>query len=93
MEPTASWVENDFESRPVEHLKDIIDNEFECLIDIENDQEHISRSFDHVNLENLAIFMKEERISRISGVNYINGLINEDPLKYDLSTFMNFLKK
>jgi hypothetical protein len=36
--------------------------------------------------------MKEERISRISGVNYINGLINEDPLKYDLSTFMNFLK-
>jgi hypothetical protein len=24
MEPTASWVENDFESRPVEHLKDII---------------------------------------------------------------------
>lgn len=92
MEPTASWVENDFESRPVEHLKDIIDNEFECLIDIENDQEHISRSFDHVNLENLAIFMKEERISRISGVNYINGLINEDPLKYDLSKFMNFLK-
>jgi hypothetical protein len=56
--PTASWVENDFESRPVEHLKDIIDNEFECLIDIENDQEHISRSFDHVNLENLAIFKK-----------------------------------
>ena len=36
--------------------------------------------------------MKEERISRISGVNYINGLINEDPLKYDLSKFMNFLK-
>jgi hypothetical protein len=31
MEPTASWVENDFESRPVEHLKDIIDNEFQCL--------------------------------------------------------------
>jgi hypothetical protein len=29
MEPTASWVENDFERRPVEHLKDIIDNEFE----------------------------------------------------------------
>jgi hypothetical protein len=26
MEPTASWVENDFESRPVEHLKDIIDS-------------------------------------------------------------------
>jgi hypothetical protein len=26
--------------------------------------------------------MKEERISRISGVNYINGLTNEDPLKY-----------
>jgi hypothetical protein len=50
------------ESRPIEHLKDIIDNEFECLIDIENDQEHKSRSFDHVNLENLAIFMKEERI-------------------------------
>lgn len=46
MEPTASWVENDFERRPVEHLKDIIDNEFECLIDIENDQEHISRSFE-----------------------------------------------
>lgn len=46
MEPTASWVENDFESRPVEHLKDIIDNEFECLIDIENDHEHISRSFE-----------------------------------------------
>jgi hypothetical protein len=39
MEPTASWVENDFESRPVEHLKDIIDNEFECLIDIENLQQ------------------------------------------------------
>ena len=36
--------------------------------------------------------MKEERISRISGVNYINGLTNEDPLKYDLSKFMNFLK-
>jgi hypothetical protein len=53
MELTASWVENDFESRPVEHLKDIIDNEFQCLIDIENDQEHISRSFDHVNIENL----------------------------------------
>jgi hypothetical protein len=35
--------------------------------------------------------MKEERISRISGVNYINGLINEDPLKYDLSTFMNLI--
>jgi hypothetical protein len=52
MEPTASWVENDFERRPVEHLKDIIDNEFECLIDIENDQENISRSFYHVNLFN-----------------------------------------
>jgi hypothetical protein len=25
MEPRASWVENDFESRPVEHLKDIIE--------------------------------------------------------------------
>lgn len=32
--------------------------------------------------------LKEERISRISGVNYIN----EDPLKYDLCKFMNFLK-
>ena len=63
------------------------------VIDIENDQEHISRSFDHVNIENLAIFMKEEIISRITGVNYINVLINEDPLKYDLSKFMNFLKK
>jgi hypothetical protein len=41
------------------------------VIDIENDQEHISRSFDHVNIENLAIFMKEEIISRISGVNII----------------------
>jgi hypothetical protein len=47
-----------------EHLKDIIDNEFECLIDIENDQEHKSRSFDHVNLENLAIFMKEKELKQ-----------------------------
>jgi hypothetical protein len=50
MEPTASWVENDFESRPVEHLKDIIDNEFECLIN-ENTELNLFRHFTHIKGE------------------------------------------